>query len=296
MKIVEVLEQINDWKKLALQLDMKQGVINNIRALDDMVIKFCNLKGDVPVKDVVATIAEALREIGNVKQAELLERKFPGGIVITSGAFTITARTIGCTCIYTQPPYSTGIPGSTSTVRDLPPKTVSNDRSSPTTRPPSETSTPSPPSEPSHTPEHSFIERIEQYFTDLTNVEIVIGGVVSLILVVLAMLLHYCCSNNSEFLSHTQIDCSLKNSRLSNSYVFSTTETRTPPSSPPKPPPSKTRRMEIIIIVSPLVYMYVFLNHRDKSPSFPSNKRYSKESIYSICGYMCVFHREKTSS
>ena len=87
MKIVEVLEEIKDWKRLAMQLDMKPGVINNLHSLVGMVKVFCNLKGDVPVEDVVTTIAEALREIGNVLQADKLEKKFPGGTVITSGVF-----------------------------------------------------------------------------------------------------------------------------------------------------------------------------------------------------------------
>ena len=87
IRIVEVLDEIKDWKKLAMQLDMKQGVINKIGGWDDVVRVLCDLKGDVPVEDVVATIAEALREIGNVKQADKLEQEFPGGTVITSGAF-----------------------------------------------------------------------------------------------------------------------------------------------------------------------------------------------------------------
>ena len=86
-RIVSVLEEIKDWKTLAMQLDMKPGVINNLGRLDEMVSRFCDLQGDVPVEDVVAIIAKALREIGYVKQADILEKMFPRGTVITSGVF-----------------------------------------------------------------------------------------------------------------------------------------------------------------------------------------------------------------
>ena len=86
MRIVTVLREIKDWKKLAMQLDMTQGDINECGSVVDMVSRFCELQGDVPVKDVVATIAEALRDIGNVKQADILEKEFQV-IRSTSGAF-----------------------------------------------------------------------------------------------------------------------------------------------------------------------------------------------------------------
>ena len=208
-RIVDVLEEIKDWKKLAMQLDMKPGVINNLGRLDEMVSRFCDSQGDVPVEDVVAIIAKALREIGYVKQADILKKMFPRGTVITTGAFYYYS--MHYKCLFTTSVFHTGIPSPPPTMKPPVVPTVSSDSSSPTTRPlPHEGSTPPPSSKPPHIHElssfecikqYSLIECIKQYLIDLTTGAIVIGGVVSL---VLAMLLHYFCSKYSEFLSHIE--------------------------------------------------------------------------------------------
>lgn len=192
-RIVKVLEEIKDWKKLAMQLDMTQGDIYNIGSVDEMVSRFCDLEGDVPVKDVVATIAEALRDIGNVKQADKLEKEFQ---VITSGAFYYHSVHYKINGLL-QLVYSTGIPSSLPTKKPaVVSNTVSSDSNSPTTR--ASGSSPPPSPQPTHIHEHSFIEGIKKYLINLTTEAIVIGGVLSLIVAVLL----YFCSKNSESLSY----------------------------------------------------------------------------------------------
>ena len=88
--IVKVLVEEADWGKLALQLNTSRGSINKI-AIDcneklsccyrNLVITFCDSKGNIPVKDVVAYIVEALGKIGHVRQGDVLKEKFLGGIL-----------------------------------------------------------------------------------------------------------------------------------------------------------------------------------------------------------------------
>ena len=87
--IVGVLVEEADWEKLALQLSTSWGNINKIVekcngnlscCYRNLVIIFCDSKGNIPVKDVVAYIVEALGKIDRVRQGDMLKEKFPGGI------------------------------------------------------------------------------------------------------------------------------------------------------------------------------------------------------------------------
>ena len=91
--IVKVLVEEVDWEELALQLSTSRGDINNIAekckeklscCYRNLVTKFCDSKGNIPVNDVVAYIVEALGKIGRVRQGDVLKEKFPGGIARTT--------------------------------------------------------------------------------------------------------------------------------------------------------------------------------------------------------------------
>ena len=85
--MVSTLEEVGDWKKLALQLDILNGDINKINeecqglgsCYRMLVTTFCDVKENASVEDVVVPIVEALRQIGHTLQGEKLKKEFIRG-------------------------------------------------------------------------------------------------------------------------------------------------------------------------------------------------------------------------
>ena len=84
--IADVLLDVNDWKGLAIQLEVKAGRIReNCKDSSEqdvakcyrrgVVREFCNTNG-LEVEEAVEKIAQALVPIGNKRQAKILRNKY----------------------------------------------------------------------------------------------------------------------------------------------------------------------------------------------------------------------------
>ena len=100
--MVGVLEEVEDWEMLALQLNITRADTNKIKTgcqglsscYRMVVTKFCDLKKSASVEDIVIPIVEALREIGHTWQGEKLINEFIRGKTMLNYSTSLEEETI----------------------------------------------------------------------------------------------------------------------------------------------------------------------------------------------------------